>query len=202
MDISHTIRLLGDLLGRVISEQESPEIFDTEERIRLQAKARRAGEAGAGAKLEQAVAALDLDKGRAVATAFTTYFNLVNLAEELHRVDLLRQDKTESYPHPLKGSIAEAVAALKAQNVSTEEMEALLNKLAIELVLTAHPTETRRRTILSKIRRIHNLVQTLTYSDLTPQKRDAIQGNLYALEVKGLKVLKGGRQGTYILKFP
>ena len=54
MDISQTIHLLGDLLGKVISELESPEIFDIEERIRAHAKARRAGERGAGTKLQEA----------------------------------------------------------------------------------------------------------------------------------------------------
>ena len=88
MDISHTIHLLGDLLGKVISELESPEIFDTEERIRTHAKARRAGGQEAGRKLQEEVAALNLDNGRAVATAFTTYFDLVNLAEELYRVSM------------------------------------------------------------------------------------------------------------------
>jgi len=174
MDISRTIHLLGDLLGEIISEQESPEIFDIEERIRQQAKARRAGEADAGAKLKQEVAALDPDTGRAVATAFTTYFDLVNLAEELHRVDLLRREKTERYPKPMQGSIAEAVATLKGQDVSADQMTALLEKLSIELVLTAHPTETRRRTILSKIQRIYRFVEELNQADLAPQKREAL----------------------------
>ena len=145
MDISQTIHLLGDQLGKVISELESPEIFDTEERIRTHAKARRAGGQEAGRKLQEEVAALNLDKGRAVATAFTTYFDLVNLAEELYRVSLLRQSEDDSYPQPLKGSIGEAVAALKAQGVTPGEMSALLKNLSIELVLTAHPTEARPR---------------------------------------------------------
>lgn len=179
MDISQMIHLLGDLLGEVISEQESPEIFDTEERIRLQAKARRAGDADAGNKLKQEVAALDPDKGRAVATAFTTYFDLVNLAEELHRVDLLRRDKAARYPDALQGSIAEAVATLKAQGLSPAQMAELLAKLSIELVLTAHPTETRRRTLLSKIQRIYNFVEKLNQPNLPPQEHDAILIDLH-----------------------
>ena len=180
MDISQTIHLLGDLLGRVISEMESPEIFDTEERIRAHAKARRAGEQGADRKLQEEVATLNPNDGRAVATAFTTYFDLVNLAEELHRVDLLRRNEDVNYPQPLKGSIGEAIAALQEQGVTKEQMSALLKNLSIELVLTAHPTEARRRTILSKIERIHNLVEQINTEPHSQQKREAIIGSLYA----------------------
>ncbi len=180
MNISQTIHLLGDLLGKVISEQESPEIFDIEERIRSQAKARRAGEADAGGKLKQEVAALDPDTGRAVAAAFTTYFDLVNLAEELHRVNLLRQSETESYPEPLEGSIAAAVASLKEQGITHKQLSVLLEKMSIELVLTAHPTETRRRTILSKIQRIHDLVVELDQVHLPPLKQEAILVDLHS----------------------
>jgi phosphoenolpyruvate carboxylase len=180
MDISHTIHLLGDQLGKVISELESSEIFDTEERIRAHAKARRAGEQDAGRKLQEEVAALNLDNGRAVATAFTTYFDLVNLAEELYRVSMLHKNEQESYPEPLQGSIGEAVTALKAQGVTAEQMSALLKNLSIELVLTAHPTEARRRTILSKIQRIYNLVEQIDKNPHSLQKRESINASLYA----------------------
>jgi phosphoenolpyruvate carboxylase len=180
MDISQTIHLLGDLLGKVISELESPEIFDTEERIRAQAKARRVGEKGADQKLREEVAALDPDDGRAVATAFTIYFDLVNLAEELYRVNLLHRSEDERYPQPLKGSIGEAVAALKSQGVTPEQFSALLKNLSIELVLTAHPTEARRRTILSKIERIHTLVERINNDPHALQGRETILASLYA----------------------
>jgi phosphoenolpyruvate carboxylase len=180
MDISQTIRMLGNLLGKVISELESPEIFDTEERIRIQAKARRAGERGAGKKLQDEVAALNPDDGRAVAAAFTAYFDLVNLAEEIYRVSLLRQEEEKSYPQPLKGSIKDVVGTLKSQGMTREQMEALLESLSIELVLTAHPTETRRRTILSKIQRIHELVERVNSEAISKQEHDQITEALSA----------------------
>ncbi len=180
MDISQTIRLLGDQLGKVISELESPEIFDTEERIRAYAKARRAGDPSAAEKLQAEIAILNLDQGRAVAAAFATYFDLVNLAEEDHRVRLLHGQETNSYPEPIEGSIADAVASLKAQGVTTEQMSVLLNNLSIELVLTAHPTETRRRTILSKIQRIHTLLEEYNDNLHTQYKREKIVESLHA----------------------
>ena len=192
MDISQTIHLLGDLLGKVISELESPEIFDTEERIRAYAKARRAGDQTAAKQLQAEVAALNPDQGRAVAAAFATYFDLVNLAEENHRVRLLHQREDESYPEPLKGSVAEAVASLKAQGVTPEQMAELLENLFIELVLTAHPTETRRRTILSKIQRIHDLLEEINGNEHVQHERDQTDAALQA-EISNLWLTERSR---------
>jgi len=180
MDISQTIHLLGDLLGKVISDLESPEIFDAEERIRAYAKARRSGELEADKKLQQEVAALNPDDGRAVAAAFTTYFDLVNLAEEIHRVSLLRQNEEENYPQPLKGSLSDTIATLKLQGVTFDQMSLILKSLFIELVLTAHPTEARRRTILSKVQRIHNFVERINSGTISKQERDLVTASLSA----------------------
>ncbi len=170
MDISQTIHMLGDLLGEVISDLESPAIFGIEEKIRAEAKARRAGDRAAEGRLQALVSALSAEEARAVAAAFTTYFDLVNLAEDDHRVQLLRQRQDQQYPNPIDESIGEAVAALKARGVTSEQMSTLLENLSIELVLTAHPTEARRRTVLSKIERIAQLLQEV--SDKIPSLRE------------------------------
>lgn len=115
MDLSATIRLLGEVLGEVLTEQESPALFATEEAIRGYAKARRAGEPGAAEALAKAVADLPVDSARAVASAFTLYFDLVNLAEETFRVEALRERERAQYPQPIGESIAEAVGRLKKQ---------------------------------------------------------------------------------------
>jgi phosphoenolpyruvate carboxylase len=91
LDLSSTIRLLGDTLGRVLREQESPALFATEEEIRGLAKARRAGDPEAAARLTTEVAALSPAAARATASAFTVYFDLVNLAEEAQRIRALRE---------------------------------------------------------------------------------------------------------------
>src|SRR5262245_66485346 len=96
MDISQNIHLLGDLLGKVISELESPAIFEIEERIRALAKARRGGDTLAAESLHQEVSALQDEDARVIAAAFAIYFDLINLAEENHRVQLLRQRENDS----------------------------------------------------------------------------------------------------------
>jgi phosphoenolpyruvate carboxylase len=180
MDISESIHLLGDLLGQVISDLESPALFEVEERIRAEAKARRAGDPAAETRLQQAIAAFDADQARAVAAAFATYFDLVNLAEENLRMDILRRQEAERFPAPVKDSIADAIATLKARGVTREQMAALLENLSIELVLTAHPTEARRRTVLTKIQRISSLLAQLSQEGTLPRERDEMTAALRA----------------------
>jgi len=179
MDLSATIHLLGDMLGQVISEQESPLIFELEERIRAEAKLRRA-ETGLQPHLAEQVAALTPETARAVAAAFTLYFDLVNLAEENYRVSVLRQHEREKYPDPISDSIGEAIALLKESGVTEQQMADLLNSLNIELVLTAHPTEARRRTILSKLQRIADLLNDLGHSDLLTREVERCKCELLA----------------------
>jgi len=126
MEISQYIHLLGDQLGKVISELESPAIYETEEGIRTEAKARRAGDESAAKRLRQQVEVLSADEARAVAAAFATYFDLVNLAEENYRLAILRKQEAENAPAPLRESIGEAVAVLKRRGVTREQMDATL----------------------------------------------------------------------------
>jgi len=184
MDISSSIHLLGDLLGRVLSEQESPAVFEIEERIRMAAKNRRADEGditrAADRSLADEVAAIPSETARAVASAFALYFDLVNLAEDAQRVRALRQEEAGNALEPVEDSIAEAVSILHARGVTEQQMTALLEELCIELVLTAHPTEARRRTILSKLQRIARTMAELDRPDLLPRERLACQEALYA----------------------
>ncbi len=180
MELSQNIHLLGDLLGRVISELESPQIYEVEERIRALAKARRSGDTVAAQGLYDEVSALNSEESRVVAAAFAAYFDLVNLAEENQRVQLLRQHEDESFPEPIPESIGEAVSILKEQGVTHEQMSALLDGLSIELVLTAHPTEARRRTVLSKTERITQLLSLLNQNLLSLREREDSVKSLHA----------------------
>jgi len=180
MDLSTTIHLLGDILGQVISEQESPEIFSLEERIRNFAKTRRTGEEKAGENLAAEVKALSPDEGRAVAAAFSLYFDLVNLAEEHYRVSVLRMHEREKFPDPIHDSIGSAIAHLKESGVTRQQISALLGALSIELVLTAHPTEAKRRTILSKLRRVADILGELDHPDLLPGEIKSYTADLHA----------------------
>ena len=180
MELSAAIHLLGDILGEVISELESPELFAIEERIRAAAKERRGGNVEAAKQLEAEVEALDVNAARAVSAAFTTYFDLVNLAEEYQRVQQLRERERMLSPEPLKESVGNAISFLKKEGVTSEQLQNLLDQLSIELVLTAHPTEARRRTAISKIQRVAHLLDQISSDRFTPREREKTRLTIHA----------------------
>src|SRR5579862_21258 len=164
--LSAEIRMLGSGLGRVITRLEGQETFNTVERLRLRAKASRAGDAQAADDLAATVAALDPAQAFNQAMAFTLYFELVNLAEENFRIHLLRARRAArlvpgnpAASRPIRESIEAAVLELKSRGVSTEAMQALVDRVGIELVFTAHPTESKRRTLLTKLGRLGQLLR-------------------------------------------
>jgi phosphoenolpyruvate carboxylase len=177
-DLSAIIHLLGETLGAVLREQESVALFEAEERLRALAKARRAGDAGAAERLAAGVAALPIGAARAVAAAFTVYFELVNLAEEAHRLHALRERERDGHPEPVPESVGAAVAELSARGFPAAEMAALLGGLRVELVLTAHPTEAKRRTVLGKLQRVSRLIRQWSDPGLLPRERRAAEAAL------------------------
>jgi phosphoenolpyruvate carboxylase len=180
MELSAAIHLLGDILGEVISELESPELFATEERIRAAAKERRAGKAEAAKQLEAEVEALDIDAARAISAAFTAYFDLVNVAEEYQRVQQLREREKILSPQPVNESVGDAIAAFQKEGMTREQLQTLLAQLSIELVLTAHPTEARRRTVTSKIQRAARLLEEISSERFTPRERQKTREAIHA----------------------
>lgn len=180
MDLSATIHLLGDILGEVIAEQESQAAFELEEQVRLLAKSRRVAGPASGEELAALARLLDTEQGRVIASSFSLYFDLVNLAEENQRVQAIRQEELENYPAPRHDSIGEAVGRLKKQGIDYEQMGELLKRLHIELVLTAHPTEAKRRTILSKMQRIAEIIYDLDHPHLLPRESEAYRQALHA----------------------
>ncbi len=163
------VRALGSALGRVITRIEGRETFETVEALRQLAKARRTGDRAAEKKLGAAIAELSPAEAFNQAMAFTLYFELVNLAEENFRIMLLRRRRAErlqSGGAPRRESIEAAVVALKAEGVDTPTMQALVDRLGIELVFTAHPTESKRRTLLTKLRRLGELLRDRTHPEL------------------------------------
>lgn len=178
MDLSQAIHMLGHLLGRVITEQESPAMFDLEERVRNAAKDRRDGIQESNDILAETMSAISPEQSRSVAMAFTLYFDLINLAEEQYRMERVRMKREENYPDPIPESIGWAVDRLKEQGVDAGQMESLLARLQIELVLTAHPTEAKRRSVLSRLRGIGRLLRE--FGDAGPHEQTAIQKRLHA----------------------
>jgi phosphoenolpyruvate carboxylase len=161
--LAEQVNFMGWLLGEVITTLEGPETLALEERIRGLAKQSRAGEPDAAAQLRQVIAGLSVEEAYEMAMAFTTYFELVNLCEEHHRTAKLRRYRAEraagQRAEPIRESIEAALIALKARGVSSATLQAMLNRISVELVFTAHPTESKRRTVLTKLRRLGDMLK-------------------------------------------
>src|SRR5215472_7056610 len=157
------VRLLGDLLGEVIREAGGQSLLDDVERLRRAVIAAREQPGGAADQAGDDIAALvagwPLARAELVAKAFTIYFHLTNLAEERHRVRTLRGQAVLSPGlGPRRESLAAAVARFGEEPGQLYE---LLARLRVQPVLTAHPTEARRRAVAAALRRISRLIAEL-----------------------------------------
>jgi phosphoenolpyruvate carboxylase len=171
------VRLLGDVLGRVLVEQEGQELLDEEERIRHLARGARAtGDASKRNELRRVVAGLELEQQALVLRAFGVYFQLANLAEQHHRLRRRRQYEHEQ--RTPRESLAEALQRLREADVDPEQIERTAQRLSLELVLTAHPTEATRRSILAAHLRLTRLLAEFDDESLTPARRRRIEAAL------------------------
>ena len=170
-----TVRQLGNLLGETIVEQEGQAIFDLVEELRALTRAQRQGDPDAGRQIERLTADLvgDLDGTLGVLKAFTTYFQLVNLAEEQQRVRVIRQRsaQAEENERHMPETIAAAVMRLRQGGTPPSEMRRLLDEMLIKPVFTAHPTEAKRRTILLKLLDLTRLLRELDAHVLLPSEK-------------------------------
>ncbi|HEX4834166.1 MAG TPA: phosphoenolpyruvate carboxylase [Trebonia sp.] len=161
------VRLLGDILGEIISEDD-PTLLGDVERLRravIAARAAAGGDrpAGAGDGIAGLVGAWSGDRAEQVARAFTVYFHLVNLAEEQQRVRTLQErDSGDQAP---RESLADAVARITGEQGASQVGE-LLAGLRVHNVFTAHPTEARRRAVVASLRRVAELLTVLDDSRL------------------------------------
>ncbi len=167
--LAREVRLLGALLGQVITEQEGEAALDLVERVRRRTIAlRRDPDPALRAALDADLATLGGPEIATLARAFSTYFQLVNLAEEKERVRQLRRRARVSGRTPMDDSLDEAVLLLRRGGMSRDEIQGRMARLRISPVLTAHPTEARRRTVLVALRRAYDLLDRLDDPRLTP----------------------------------
>jgi phosphoenolpyruvate carboxylase len=174
------VRLLGDILGEVIRDSAGDELLADVERLRhavIDARREWGGGRGedgtapgmgtvpgpvagdpAGDEIAKLVGSWSLAAAEQVARAFTVYFHLANLAEEHQRIRILRERDTGR--EPVRESLAAAVAEVSRDD-GPRHLAELLASLRVHLVLTAHPTEARRRAVVAALRRISGLLDIL-----------------------------------------
>ncbi|MFF0741004.1 phosphoenolpyruvate carboxylase [Streptomyces sp. NPDC004111] len=140
------IRRLGDLLGETLVRQEGPELLELVERVR--ALTRTDGEAAA-----ELLGDMDLETAASLVRAFSTYFHLANVTEQVHRGRELRELRA------VEGGLLARTADL-LKDADPEHLEQTVKNLNVRPVFTAHPTEAARRSVLNKLRRIAELLET------------------------------------------
>ena len=184
------VRLLGELLGQVLVEQGGPELLETEERLRLLNRELRSDPDGGDVaarerEVDDIVASLDIATEVGVIRAFSIYFQLVNAAEQHHRVrrrrarDAERAAEGRAQPE----SLAAAVSSFVRHGVPPAEVQAALDRMSIALVATAHPTEITRQNVLDKHILVNGCLEELEASRSPGERRETIDRLLEAITI-------------------
>ncbi|MCP3999876.1 MAG: phosphoenolpyruvate carboxylase [Gammaproteobacteria bacterium] len=166
------VRALGRMVGELLVEQGGEALYKTVESARLYAIDRREGDAEASQKLDKLLGKMSATAARDVVRAFSTYFQVVNTAEQVHRIRRRRDYLKDTDKHQPR-SLDETVYRLRDAGFETGHVEEMLNKLVIEPVFTPHPTETTRRTILRKQQSIVRRMVDMQNPAITPQEENA-----------------------------
>jgi len=173
------VRTLGEILGYTLKTQKGDELFDLVEGIRqLSVETRTQGVVNM-ASLSELLAPLSEHELLDVARAFNQFLNLANIAEQQHRVRLRRQQQFYAADGKSTNNLAEIIERLLAAGYEPEHIHNVLSSLNVELVLTAHPTEISRRTLIQKYDHIAAALADLERTDLAEseyqQRRNQIR---------------------------
>jgi phosphoenolpyruvate carboxylase len=166
------VHTLGQLVGEVLKDQCGQALFDAVEGDRQAAIGRRQGEPEAAVELVVRTQGRQPREALELIRAFSTWFQVVNLAEKVHRVRRRRQYMNDSST-PQPGGLEECFARLASRGMDLQQVVDLLGGLSIEPVLTAHPTESTRRTLLRQQQRVSRLLMGRLDPSRTPGERRA-----------------------------
>ena len=178
-ELRSRVKLLGKLVGNVLLKHEGPEVFHAVESLRtgfIQLR-RRNSEPNRHA-LMKLIESLDPYVVNQVTRAFTIYFNLVNIAEEdfLHRQ---RRNSVQKEGHAAWiGSFFHTMQEFQDQEITADELQTLFDNLSYTPVFTAHPTESKRRTVMQLQRTFFTIIDQLTDPRLSQFERDDLVDNL------------------------
>ncbi|AIK17058.1 phosphoenolpyruvate carboxylase [Glaesserella parasuis] len=170
------IHMLGDFLGETIRDAQGNEILDLIENIRILSRASRSGDEKSREQLLDILANISNEDVIPVARAFSQFLNLTNIAEQYHTISRHNKDATLG-----ERSMGALFTRLKAQNVPAEKVIATVEKLLIDLVLTAHPTEVTRRSLVHKHVEINRCLSRLEHDDLTDAETTKLKRRLMQL---------------------
>ncbi|MFS0778888.1 phosphoenolpyruvate carboxylase [Neobacillus sp. 3P2-tot-E-2] len=180
LPLRRDVKLLGQILGEILVSHGGTELFDKVEKIRLMCKTLRTHfDNEIYSELKEEIANLNKPMRRQVIRAFSMYFHLINIAEQNHRIRRRRQYQLEDDSVVQPDSIESAILSLKENNINEDMIQEVLNKLSLELVITAHPTEAAKRSILEIQQRIAVVLKKLDHPLLTKRERSKLEESLF-----------------------
>ncbi len=186
-DAFHALRadvdFLGRSLGDILHKLEGQAFFELVERVRGLTKAIRAEPEASAPRQElgELLSSLETSEAERLLRAFTVYFQLINLAEEIHRVRVNRLREAEATADaPRNESVAAAIKALKDDGWDLEDVRAFIGELDLRPTLTAHPTEVKRYTVRLKLERVASRLRVRAEQDLSPQNQARLEREILA----------------------
>jgi phosphoenolpyruvate carboxylase len=176
--LKEDIRLLGRILGETYRRHMGQQLFDVVEAVRRAAiRIRREGGPAAPSDLVHLLDPLDIEATISVVRCFSYFSHLANIAEDQHQNRRARQDRAAS-GGPLDGSMAKALDRLKAARVPSSRIASVIDRALVSPVLTAHPTEVQRKSILDRQASIAKLLAERGKGLLTPEETDENESGL------------------------
>src|SRR5690348_9720140 len=170
------VRFLGNILGEVLVHQGGRELLDIVEQIRETSKALRAEFVPElFEQFKTTIASLSPEIRHQVIRSFAIYFQLVNIAEQNHRIRRKKDYERSTGKDIQPGSIESVIVDLIKDQVPEQMVQEILNEISLELVMTAHPTEAMRRAVLDIHKRISIDVMELDNPMLTYREREKLR---------------------------
>ncbi|MDV2883764.1 phosphoenolpyruvate carboxylase [Alkalihalophilus pseudofirmus] len=178
--LRNDVKKLGNILGEILVHHGGVDLLNKVESIREKTKSlRQHHDQETYNALKEEIATLEPPTRQQVIRAFSIYFHLVNIAEQNHRIRRQRQYQLNEEGVSQPFSLERAVSAVKELEPEDEVMQKVLNDLSIELIITAHPTEATKRTVLETQKRISTILQEFDNQQLTKKERRRLEDSLF-----------------------
>jgi len=171
-ELRRDVSLLAEILGDTIRHLEGKDSFEIVERVRRLSVDARHGNSIAAADLQRLIGGFDERKLLLLVRAFTAYFQIVNVAEDVYRIRSVRADSDTGRN---RDSVVEMLSKLKEEGLKPFEVKNFFNSLSLEFVVTPHPTEARRKTVVEKIKRVEEALLTSHEAETARQRRRALE---------------------------
>ena len=178
------VRTLGAMVGELIREQGGADLFEFVESARIRSIRRREDNERPGEELAELVRNLEPEHALQVIRSFSTYFQMVNTAEKVHRIRR-RREYLRDVGNYQPGGLEDTLVKLKASGMGVKELQELMNSLLLQPVFTAHPTEPTRRTMLRKEQNIVRHLVDLLNPTMTAQEKEVALANIRLLITTG-----------------